>query len=966
VKKPTSQQSTATTATTATVEATPSVEAASSNDGDDDFLAPVQAPPAAENETEKRRKAREMVAEDLELWQNKFAQQADEGAQDMEDRVDEIAKVMISESAHVTGKQLVDKFEDSVKSETESLKQKISAIIEQTEDPEQAESEAIQAVRSAGVAIKEQAQAIRKWRQSYDSSLHQQVVQAADVHFQILDETRALALQKIGMKWAWADGVTYKDWAKYHELKKTLNDWTNQLKDLIVTHPALLEAQEASALVEDESMEIASSAAQELARIKEVAHLKVVAKDATDNFELEAMELAAKTAQKAADAARKAADEAAKAEAAAIKRAQEAASVVSETFVEATEAASDLYDDATSTVADAVNEAGHAVYDQASSVAAHAEEEASPVANAAGNAASEASGYASSAVSKGTEAAGEVVSSISSSVADIVGEASGLASDDEDALGSVFDAVISSAEDIASAVEESVINATDDAASVVSEASESASSVLSDASSILSEAASSSTQASEAEDDEAAAAATAFASEASEVLVGQTEQIVGNVSDFFDDDDDKPADVLENKEVPEEAASVKPAMFGAMAQAVPERKPILDNYVDPDDASTIRERAEAAYSNAVAAAAEQYSSAASVVSAQIYGTPKPVHEQLFSSVSGAYDKAVAAASSRFNAAIAPVATTTAPEPTALLDWSKVESIANQRLNEARLWAEIQYQSATMALGLATPTPTSTTEKFYAQAKLNYLAGLGNAQERYSSFIAAASSAMSSLTATPTPTDLVGTASSMASVARESAASVINAAEGAAESAYSAAAENVAAVVDAVDGTVQSVIDAASEQVYLTGVTISEAWDNVLGELNAQIYSEPSQQIGWYESLFKDAAAAGSAATEAVVDKAAGLTAAAEDSAETASAEAARQYSAVTDLISELVHGKEPSFTESVRSRLNAVYATAAANLESYASDASEAASSVRDRVGSAASKATDAVKESLLHDRDEL
>jgi hypothetical protein len=292
----------------------------------------------------------------------------------------------------------------------------------------------------------------------------------------------------------------------------------------------------------------------------------------------------------------------------------------------------------------------------------------------------------------------------------------------------------------------------------------------------------------------------------------------------------------------------------------------------------------------------------------------------------------------------PAAVTSTPT----VDWQKVESIAAQRLNEGRLWAELQYSSALIAMGLATPTPTAATEKFTEQAKLNYYAGLGLAQDRYSSFMAAASSAFSSLTAEPTPTDLAGSASSVASVARESAASIARNAEEAAEAAYSAATENVASVINSVDESIGAAYDAASEQVALAGAAFAERWDQAVAQISGQVYGQQPSQIGWYEGLIGDATSTAAAATDV-----------AEDSAAQVAEKASAQYDVVAELVSELLYGKEPTFTESVMSRLSAAYATAAANVESFASEASAAASSVGDKVGSAASQATEAVKETV-------
>ncbi|KAF4972862.1 hypothetical protein FSARC_662 [Fusarium sarcochroum] len=885
-----------------------------------EYINPVQAPPPTENESEKRRKAREMVAQDLESWQTKFAAQADEGATDLEERVDEIARRMIEENVNTNGKQLFDDLEVTITSELKSLRSKISALAGSAGESADANEEIVSAVRSSGMAIKKKAQAIRQWRQGYDKELKETVVTVADVHFQVLDETRNLALQQIGMRWAWTDGITYKDWAKYHQLKTTLNEWTEQLKQLIVTHPALLEAQEAAVRTEDEGMEVASVAAKELARLKEVARWKVSAGDVTDNFDSDAMKLAAEQAFEA----KKAADQTPAGQ-------DNVASSLSESVEEATSQAYESEQD---------------LEDFVASIAEPVKEEASLVADSA----SESVSSASSVVDQEPNVIDEATSAVSSSAESIASDASSLIFDGEESVSSVADEV--------------------------SETSDSAANVIEEASSELSEVVESATNVAEPED---SSMSTPLASEASEVLIGDTFSIVSNGSEepLVADDKEPLVEIEEDPlihrdETPlsEQHEHIKPAFLGAAAQEVPHRQIVLDDYVDTDAVASATDAAQSVYSNAVARASEQYSSALSVVSAQIYGTPKPVHEQLLSSVSSSYDQAVSAAGDKFDkakeaattAAQQLPATTTVPT---WLDWERIESIASQRLNEGRLWAEIQYQSALIAAGLATATPSSKPEKYYDQAKLNYYAGLGAAQDRYSSFLAGASSALSSLTATPTPTDLAGSASSVASVARESAASAAQAAGDAAGSAYSAAGDTVKSAAQAVDDSVSSVVDAANEQISSAGLVIGESWNNIVEQISGQVYGEPTQ-IGWYEHVWGDASSYASAATDAAADKASVASEAAAASAVTASAEALKQYEAVSELVSELISGKEPSFTESVLARFQKAYATAAANAESLASQANEAAASVGDKVGSAASEATEAVKETFNRAKDEL
>jgi hypothetical protein len=749
---------------------------------------------------------------------------------------------MMKENAEVTGKGLLRELEDTIASQVASAKQKISKAIESGSGDVQ--HQAISAIRSAGVAIKKQAQLIRGWREDYDAELEETVLNAADVHFQILDETRGLALQNIGMKWAWTDGVTYKDWQKYHELKSALNNWTEELKQLIVTHPSLLEAQDLSHQIEDDGMTMASVAAKELSRLKEVSSWKILAGDFTDNFDSEQLRLAAEAAEQA------------RLEAAAAKEEAKAKAEAEDT----SEQNENKHDSARDLPQEDADKQDHG--------------------------------------SAETESVETFVQEPTPEV--------GIPTPEPNEMPIILPA--------------------DDASSVFATTDGERAEAMPEESSVPMV---------EPTDDDA-----------DPVLV--PDAVEDEFPEITDAESEATASAADDRHT-----SVTPAMFGAAAQSVADRSPILDDDSDSDAFALVTNAAQAAYSNAIALAADRYSSAFSVVSAQVESTPKPVHEQLFSSVSAAYDGAVSAASQKFNDAVAAASSGvyhTAPTPTksgSLPDWKKVEAIAAQRLNEGKLWAEVQYQSVLIALGAATPTPTSPPEKYYEQARYHYYAGLGIAQDRYSSFMSAASSAWSSVTATPTPTDFMGSASSMASVAGKSARSAVGAGNEAVKSAYSAASEGVVSAAQDAEDAVGQIADAAAEQVVNVAGKVVDTWDVVVSQLSIDVYGQPTA-IGWYDGATQTASSAFQAATSAASDV------------------AAKHFNAVNKIISELVIGKEPTFSQSVMSRLSAIYATATSNVGSMASEASVAAASVGSKVGSAASQATEAVKESVQQARDEL
>lgn len=945
----------------------------------ENHIPPPEVDEQLEKEDPARRSARETVAADLQDWQERYSKAADQGASEISARIYEITKKMIRRNAKVTGKTLLDELQTTTVSELVQLRRKIIQIIgavnKENASVDEGRDQITAVVRQAGMSIKERAQEVRTWRENYEAEMQSAITNAAEAHFTILADIRDLALQKLGMKWAWMDGVTYKDWAKYHELKTRFEDWNNDLKNLIVTHPGLEAAQNEAAAVEEEAMNTAASAAKELARLKQVAVRKLEAGDDSGEFESTVAQQAAEHVEYAQDAAASVVSQASDSASAAGEKVSEVVvdgvSRVAEVVSEATEAAVGAKDSATDKMEELVDDA------------------TSPVVEAAST--------ASESVESATDVAKE-------SVASVLREAS------ETVVGS----------STKTETVESATAASEEIADVVGPETETVSTV-------------------ESRPDLA-----------STEILEETPVIVGNTTKAdkegpapvklpVEEEAEGESDIIVSDTPESPATTVKSAWLGAAAQSVPTRQPIIDEdtYDEYSEAmEKMRNDVKSVYSSAMSRANNQYSEALSLISAQIRGTPEPAHQQMLASVTQAYSQAMASASVRLDKALKlaskQVYKSTPTEtfkilPTAVpvpnipsVDWERIQSIAAQRLEQGRSWAEEQYESAKIAAGLATPTPSTPSEhiqKLLENARYNYYAGLGVAHARYSEFLNAASSAFSSLTATPTPTDFVGTASSVASVATESAASAAsvvtdNAAYAAsiasesAASAASAAAASAASVASVVtDGAAsaasvvgenassivyaagdkassaasvvsENVADAASvvsENVADAASVVSESWDSVLARISIEVYGAPTP-TPWYQTVISVASAAsasaasaanqyGGAASDAAANNAASITSAAGAAAAAAGQyaaagtdAAAQQYSVVSSIVSELLIGKEPTFSESVVSRLQGVYATAIPEVVVGAYEsASSLASEAKETVASVAGQAKEAV-----------
>ncbi|KAL2885609.1 hypothetical protein HOO65_070071 [Ceratocystis lukuohia] len=302
----------------------------------------IEAPEASENESQLRHDARLQVAADLKEWQERFSKAADEGAAEIDSLIHGVTEDILSSPLMETGHALVDQLGQAINTEIQTLKTQILETLNQKDSQYSTldlfNTQVAALVRQTGILIKTQAEEVRSWRQKFDTQLQAAITENADSHFKTLDTMRDLALQKIGMKWAWMDGVTYKDWAKYHELRARFDEWTDGLKAMIVTHSDLSLTHDYANAIEDQAMDLARAAVKQLGEIKEVVSAKFLHNDVTDDFNLESVEQRAREkaeAEARAEAERLAAEAKAEAEAAERAAAEKAAAEEAEASSEA-------------------------------------------------------------------------------------------------------------------------------------------------------------------------------------------------------------------------------------------------------------------------------------------------------------------------------------------------------------------------------------------------------------------------------------------------------------------------------------------------------------------------------------------------------------------------------------------------------------------------------------------------------
>jgi hypothetical protein len=591
------------------------------------------------------------LTEDLRKWQSKFATAADKGAEDLEQRVADITKRQVESGVKGHGQALVVKLEETADSTVAKLKSFIKSTVESI--PEDATEQDLEAAhekcsvktRELGLSVKDRAQDVRAWKSSYDQETDSLVQAAVRSTVEVLEKIHGLGLQEVGMRWAWLDGVTYKDWQNYHKLRNTLTEWQAEVEAVGSRHEGLRTAHEEAKKLEDKAMDTSASIVNELIRLKDVARWKLWAADASDDFTNKVVparvfKAAHEASSQVSEAIQGSSTPVSESVASSVKS---MSSQAAEAIQGAPSQVSEVADSVSSRVSDALHGSSTPLSENvASSIASqlsHARAKAS-------DAASEGSSMASAAYESPKKVFGGANAQVLAEAKQIIFDEP-LDDDDEDTVASKLQEAVADAGDRAAylsrAVSEALLGPSKTQGTV-----ESATSLA-------------------AEQYQRALSA------ASSALYGTEQAAV------------------------ESATSVASERF---AQAVTAASYAIYGTPTPTAIiKTFQVQASSRYSDALRLASEQFENAKSQVSVLASGTPKPAHESILSYFEKAYSDSVDAANDRLQAALQYTESVKsyAAGPTQGY-FESVSSIASSRLSAGLSQASAQYAQPTGVSG----------------------------------------------------------------------------------------------------------------------------------------------------------------------------------------------------------------------------------------------------------------------------
>jgi hypothetical protein len=360
--------------------------------------------------------------------------------------------------------------------------------------------------------------------------------------------------------------------------------------------------------------------------------------------------------------------------------------------------------------------------------------------------------------------------------------------------------------------------------------------------------------------------------------------------------------------------------------------------------------ASSAFADSTAQAKFLYEIAKSQVLAQMAQSSAPAHVQLLAAIESAYSGSLQYATDKLDSNLNAVWAT--PTPSTAGPLVQISSIASSRLNQGLSLASEQLAQVHQT---ASPTGPSGLEPFVLDAQRRYYEAVGLAHDHYTVFVSAASGAVYG---SPTPTPAPGVFNGVI----EEAGSRYERASSLASASLAAVVASASSVVSSADdGKMQSIIDDASSRYNAAISAASSSLSLASISASSAIYGTST---GPLESLSSQA----SANWEILVSQASEqIYGAPTPYAQQLVNNGAARFEAVQNIVSELMVGKQPSFTESVLSKLHAAYETpypvaAVSSASSYINEAYGSASSAAAAIVSEAPS----IEEIMQHANDQL
>ncbi|KAF3158647.1 hypothetical protein TWF751_001366 [Orbilia oligospora] len=219
--------------------------------------------------------ARPQVEADLESWGAKFEEAGVKASADVVSQLDELCGKVMKEHGTLSTEILTD-LEARIEKEYRDFEQGLGTLLDSP-----AETKYIMVGYDGLVGrtmqnLKEKQTQIKGRTQELLMDTYQTTAKIVDAALAEMDSAHDIGMQELGMKWAWMEGVTYKDWAKYHDLKKAFGSLKTKVIRSGQGHKGLREVTDYAKSIDDAAADVLKVARVEVGKLEKLGRQRLV------------------------------------------------------------------------------------------------------------------------------------------------------------------------------------------------------------------------------------------------------------------------------------------------------------------------------------------------------------------------------------------------------------------------------------------------------------------------------------------------------------------------------------------------------------------------------------------------------------------------------------------------------------------------------------------------------------------
>ncbi|KAF3279406.1 hypothetical protein TWF970_003970 [Orbilia oligospora] len=219
--------------------------------------------------------ARPKVEADLESWGAKFEEAGAKASADVVSQLDELCGKVMKEHGTLSTEILTD-LEARIEKEYKDFEQGLGTLLDSPAETKYVMVGYDGLVGRTMQNLKEKQTQIKGRTQELLMDTYQTTAKIVDAALAEMDSAHDIGMQELGMKWAWMEGVTYKDWAKYHDLKKAFGSLKMKVIRSGQGHKGLREVTDYAKSIDDAAADVLKVARVEVGKLEKLGRQRLV------------------------------------------------------------------------------------------------------------------------------------------------------------------------------------------------------------------------------------------------------------------------------------------------------------------------------------------------------------------------------------------------------------------------------------------------------------------------------------------------------------------------------------------------------------------------------------------------------------------------------------------------------------------------------------------------------------------